>query len=209
MPLGDSLTHGHDLAGGYRVKLAMLLDRDGDLDVAFVGSQRNGSRTASGRDHEGHPGFRIDEIAASVDGWLRRNTPDIVLLMIGTNDVVQDYDLDDAPARLGDLIDRITTTAPQAGAIVASIPPIGGSPNRERVVAYNAEIPAVVEARAGNGGGVSFVDINGVIELADLHTDHTHLNASGHCKAAGMWHAAIRAATGLRPTSQEGCRPLP
>ena len=41
MPLGDSLTDGYNIPGGYRIELVSRLDAD-DLDVDFVGSLRNG-----------------------------------------------------------------------------------------------------------------------------------------------------------------------
>ncbi len=154
MPLGDSLTDGYNIPGGYRIDLLARLDDD-DLDVDLVGSLRNGPSSLRDRDHEGHSGFRIDEIAESVDRWLTRYEPDIVLLLIGTNDVVQDYRLDTAPERLGDLIDQITATVPTTHVIVGSIPQIVGPPNDERVVAYNAEVPGIVGDRVEDGEPVS------------------------------------------------------
>jgi lysophospholipase L1-like esterase len=63
---------------------------------------------------------------------LRRERPDIVVLMIGSNDVVQGR-RSTAPERLGDLVDRIASALPDAHVLVASIPQVGGSPNAERV----------------------------------------------------------------------------
>ena len=198
MPLGDSLTEGYNLPGGYRNELAERFADDG-LAVDFVGSLSNGPATLRDREHEGHSGFRIDEIAGPVGRSLRRYRPDIVLLMIGTNDVVQDHRLPTAPDRLSALIDRILTTLPRTHVIVASIPKIEGSPNAERVVAFNADIPGIVESKIDEGKDVSYVDINSVIELDNLHTDYTHLNATGHCKVADAWYPAIRSVLGLGP----------
>ena len=198
MPLGDSLTDGYNIPGGYRIELVSRLDGD-DLDVDLVGTLRNGPSSLRDRDHEGHSGFRIDEIAGSVDRWLTRYEPDIVLLMIGTNDVVQDHQLNTAPERLGDLIDQITTTLPNAHVIVGSIPQIVGSPNDERVVAFNADVPDVVGKRIEDGEPVTYVDINAVIDRDDLHTDYTHLNATGYCKLGDVWYRAIRSVLGLGP----------
>jgi lysophospholipase L1-like esterase len=38
---------------------------------------------------------------------------------------------------------------------------------------------------------VTYVDINSVIEPSDLHTDYTHLNASGYRKVADEWYRAL------------------
>ena len=198
MPLGDSLTDGYNVPGGYRIELAARLAAD-DVAVDFVGSLSNGPATLRDREHEGHSGFRIDEISRPVGRWLRRSRPDIVLLMIGTNDVVQDHRLRAAPDRLSDLIDRIVATLPGTQVIVASIPQIGGSPNAERVVAYNADIPDIVMSKIDEGKDVTYVDINSVIEPSDLHTDYTHLNATGYCKVGDAWFVAIRSVLGLGP----------
>lgn len=200
MPLGDSLTDGYNIPGGYRIDLVSRLDA-ADLDVDLVGSLRNGPSSLDDRDHEGHSGFRIDEIAASVETWLTPDEPDIVLLLIGTNDVVQDHRLDTAHERLGDLIDQIIATVPTTHVIVGSIPQIVGGPYDERVVAFNAELPDVVGERIEDGEPVTYVDINAVIDRDDLHTDYVHLNATGYCKLADVWYRAIRSVLGLDPSS--------
>lgn len=212
MPLGDSLTDGFNLPGGYRIELASRLTA-GEVPVDFVGSLVNGPASLADQDHEGHSGFRIDEIAASVAGWMDTYRPDIVLLMIGTNDVVQGYRLDTAPLRLGALIDDIAAARPASHTIVASIPQVAGAPYNERVADYNAAIVDVIEDRIAEGMPVSFVDVYDVIEEDDLHTDNTHLNAAGYCKVADLWYAAIRGNLGLGApagagTTADVCRTL-
>jgi len=44
--------------------------------------------------------------------------------MIGTNDMIVNFDVGNAPARLSALIDQITNLLPNANLLVASIPPI-------------------------------------------------------------------------------------
>lgn len=106
MPLGDSITDGVDVPGGYRIKLWQLMVAGG-YTVDFVGSRSNGPAELFDHDHEGHPGWRIDQLDANVVGWLQNADPRTILLEIGTNDVNQDYDLANAPARLSALIDKI------------------------------------------------------------------------------------------------------
>ncbi|KAA9372941.1 GDSL family lipase, partial [Microbispora cellulosiformans] len=87
MPLGDSITEGTQVPGGYRIGLWQRLAA-GRYTVDFVGSQYNGPGNLGDHDHEGHPGWRIDQIDANITGWLRSYTPRTVLLHIGTNDVL-------------------------------------------------------------------------------------------------------------------------
>src|SRR5215471_3584594 len=81
MPLGDSITDGFNVPGGYRVGLWQRLVAGG-FSVDFVGSQFNGPATLGDHDHEGHSGWRIDQIDANIVGWLQTTTPRTVLLHI-------------------------------------------------------------------------------------------------------------------------------
>jgi len=90
MPLGDSITRGEGPAppwSGYRDDLYTLLNNEG-WNFDFVGSQSDG--TGFDTDHEGHGGWRTDQINANINNWLNQYDPDIVLLHIGTNDVSQE-----------------------------------------------------------------------------------------------------------------------
>jgi hypothetical protein len=100
MPLGDSITAG-DRYGGYRRLLYDLLTRDG-IRFEFVGSLKGGD--IPNAHHEGHSGWRIDQIESGIaGGWLDTYRPDLVLLHIGTNDIWQHKGAN-ASARLSLLI---------------------------------------------------------------------------------------------------------
>jgi lysophospholipase L1-like esterase len=196
MPLGDSLTVGHTNPCAYRLELRDRLVADG-LQVDFVGSQANGPPTLADQEHEGHSGWRIDQLSGSVVTWLDAHNPQVVLLMIGTNDMVQNFEVAAAPDRLSALVDQITSTLPTAHVIVATIPRAGDPARLERVMAYNAAIPDLVGAKGANGERVSYVDVFAVVDDGDLHPDLVHLNAGGNSKIAEAWYSAIRAALGL------------
>ena len=92
MPLGDSITLGigsSDLTenlNGYRKDLWNLLSSSG-YDVDFVGSLSNG--TFVEKQHEGHQGWRDDQIADSIYAFLNNNPASIILLHIGTNGLAE------------------------------------------------------------------------------------------------------------------------
>ena len=65
MPLGDSITLG--VNGGYRNGLWDRLAAAGKT-IDYVGSQFDQYAKTPDKDHEGHPGFTIGNIAASTDG---------------------------------------------------------------------------------------------------------------------------------------------
>src|SRR5690242_1582484 len=58
MPLGDSITHGTQVPGGYRIGLWQSLV-NARYRVDFVGTQFNGPGNLGDHDHEGRPGWRI------------------------------------------------------------------------------------------------------------------------------------------------------
>ncbi len=124
MPLGDSITDGYNVPGGYRTGLWSRFVAGG-YRVDLVGSGFNGPAALGDHDHEGHSGWTISQIDAQVTTWLRTSTPHTVLLHIGTNDMYGDTS--GAPARLGTLLDRITAVAPNAEVFVATIIPSAGA----------------------------------------------------------------------------------
>ncbi len=65
MPLGDSITDGITVPGAYRIGLWQRFVNDG-YKVDFVGSLSNGPAALGDHDHEGHSGWRIDHITATV-----------------------------------------------------------------------------------------------------------------------------------------------
>ena len=189
MPLGDSITDGYNVPGGYRIALEDLLAEDRH-SVDFVGSKANGPASLLDREHEGHSGWRIDEIAANVDGWLGAHQPDVVLLKIGTNDVLQRYDLVDAPRRLSELIDRITVAVPSATILVSTLPPLGTTERDDRVRSFNAALPAIVNDKVGRGKDVELVDMYPALSAGDL-ADGVHPTSGGYDKIATVWQSAL------------------
>ncbi|MEV0952541.1 ricin-type beta-trefoil lectin domain protein [Promicromonospora sp. NPDC050249] len=199
MPLGDSITEGTQTPGGSRIGLWQRL-ANGGYTVDFVGSQFNGPASLGDHDHEGHPGWRIDQIDANVVGWLNTYQPQTVLLHIGTNDILQNYNVSTAPNRLSALIDRITTTAPNTKVFVAKIIPIGWSEGNAAVNTFNAAIPGIVQSKVNAGKNVHLVDMYSPLTAADLE-DGVHPTPGGYDKMAAAWYDALRSVPGSIGTS--------
>jgi len=205
MPLGDSITYGvinygsSTESGGYRTELWNNLVADG-LKVDFVGSLSNGPASLADKDHEGHRGFRIDQIAALVNDWLDTQQPDIIPLMIGTNDISWNKDLSTAPNRLSALIDQITNRVPNAQLLVASIPPVSTSTSsNQNVKSFNSSIPGIVDSKVAQGKKVRFVDIYNRLTPSDL-ADGVHPTAKGYRQIADGWYEPILNAGGDKDT---------
>jgi lysophospholipase L1-like esterase len=194
MPLGDSITDGLTVPGGYRIGLWQRFGTGG-FRVDFVGSLFNGPANLGDHDHEGHSGWRIDMIDANIVNWLRTTTPHTVLLHIGTNDVLQNFNLAGAPGRLSTLIDHITATVPTAEVFVASIIPIGNANSDAAARTFNSAIPGIVQSKVNAGRHVHFVDLHPALTNADL-ADGVHPNAGGYDKMAARWFTALQSVPG-------------
>ncbi|GAB3435546.1 GDSL-type esterase/lipase family protein [Flindersiella endophytica] len=202
MPMGSSTVAG-STPGGFRVDLWQLLVAEG-WPVDFVGSMTDTRTPIGDPDHEGHGGYRIDQMAAEVVGWVTAAQPDIVLLHAGANDVLQNYQLSTAPARLGALIDQILDTRHGTKIYVSTVGPVNKADVQARANAFNAAIPGVVAERFDRGDPVYLVDNAAALQLSDVRNDPNgdfyHLTHSGNAKLAVGWYAAL---TSSRPRRYE------
>lgn len=190
MPLGDSITDGGNVPGGYRIDLWQKFVAGGH-DVDFVGSMSNGPGGLQDQAHEGHSGWTIAQIDANIAAWLSTHTPETILLHIGTNDMYGDPD--GAPSRLATLVDHITTQAPEAQLFVAAIIPHTEHDSKVRV--FNAAVPGLVQEKASAGKNVHLVDMYSALTTADL-ADGVHPNAGGYSKMATVWYDALQSVPG-------------
>ncbi len=196
MPLGDSSTSGYSVptyAHGYRGTLYNTLANAG-YNVDFVGTQFDTQNPAlPDPDHEGHGGYRIDQIQAGINDWLTlSNDPDVVLLLIGINDFSQGYDTANALNRLENLVANIATTRPYAKVLVSNLLLRTDSASLEAAQnAYSNSIPAMVNHQVSLGHQVYFVDMHSVFTASDLSSDGQHPNQSGYDKMAATWSTAI------------------
>ncbi len=206
MPLGDSYTYGYVSSsspnnddGGYRRYLWEKLRANAITNVNFVGSQVTGI-AGMDRDHEGHNGWRIDEVDAQIAGWLSASQPDTMLVMLGNNDLIQGATPALALSRMGPLLDKIHGLRPSARLIVSNLP--GTRPNSDFpmltaavIGEYNSGVAALVSNRAGQGWNISFVDLWAAVSRAsgssDFSADGMHLSLSGYSKFADLWYAAL------------------
>ena len=203
MPLGDSITEG--VNGGYRNDLYTGLRQD-NCGVSYVGTLSDPNTRVADRNHEGHTGLTIGGIASSVDAWMAKTQPDIILLMIGTNDTAwwTGENAGQIGARHNALIDQLRVARPNAWIFVASIPPQASAmiePNMIDRAVLTQQLDTVirknVEVRTAAGQRVRFVDVNSVLKTADLY-DGIHPTEAAHAKVAQKFLEGIRAE--LRPT---------
>jgi lysophospholipase L1-like esterase len=205
LPLGDSLTEGgrdpwsHQSYRGY---LYTLLVQAG-FHVDFVGTQRRAPHGGGDPDHEGHGGFTIGpvdtricpayDLFSNLESYLS-SKPDIVLLMIGINDLLTDdrrcVDRRSAPDRLEMLVHRIVELRPEAQLLLASLLPVEEAPNpwpefdamNQRAALIAATLPQVQFVDACRETGLASGD----------WSDGLHLSRSGAQKLAYVWFRRLK-----------------
>ena len=195
MPLGDSITKGKDGHWSYRHTLSdSLLAQQCVFD--FVGSQ-NGPDTGEGgtgafdRDHEGHSGFRADEVEANIAGWIADNQADWALIHLGTNDILQAQSVQAAAQNIGDIIDILRAQNPSIGILLAQIIP-NHAFNDAEVVLLNQEIATLVANKTQPGvSPVLLIDQHTGYDSSVLNYDSVHPNAAGEDFMANMWMQSL------------------
>lgn len=235
MPLGDSLTVGFPGGGGgYRQYLQQYL-ANGGYHCVFVGKEDALIRGTSIIDpaghtgysdgmcqpnHEGYAGMRIDELtnggaeqshfSLPIQATMANNAPDVVLLMAGMNDILQNYDKPaasagyqggtgfaaDAAERLYELVGRILGARQDATVVLADVTPLRNTAFNDRARAFNAYVPKIVDDYRKKGYRILFADMRAAFDAASQSADGVHPTAAGYQGMACVWYRAL---TGQEP----------
>jgi Ca2+-binding RTX toxin-like protein len=200
MPFGDSITYGvissgtvkNEQSGGYRIYLWNDL-LGSDLAVDYVGSLLSGPSSFPDRDNAGFRGETIDYLNSVDANLLSTYQPDVVLLMIGTNDAKTDTAAQ-MISQLRSLLISIATNDPNATIFVAQIPPAYASARDPAVIQqYNAMIPGLIE-ELNDTYKVVLVDTSD-LTLADITAppadSGVHPTAAGYEKLAADFYNAM------------------
>ena len=195
MPLGDSITDGTASGtsgyGGYRGTLFTLLTNAG-YNIDYVGTLTNNGANIPDPNHEGHSGWRIDQLDTNMAGWLASlASPDVVLMHIGTNDFGSGFDPVNAINRLDALILKIATLRPYTHIIVTNLLARSGPLDAQIQNQFNPYVQARVNAHALAGRRVKFLNMRAAVPLSDM-PDGLHPNQTGYNKMANAWFPAIQ-----------------
>jgi lysophospholipase L1-like esterase len=220
MAVGDSITDDCVFNGAWRQYLQPLLDTNG-YPFTFVGrvqSSVSGSFTKT--HHEGYcgaviapPGVMTTPVngyaGADVylqtivaDAFTNGTTPDLVLLLIGVNDIGRGRNpyfvaTNDMP----NLLDIIFSHAPNANVILtkvtslynANLTGLNYAAYAANIPIYNAALQAMVNHRRALGQNVFLADIFSVVDIGTMYNgDHVHPNATGLQAVAQEWFTRIQ-----------------
>jgi lysophospholipase L1-like esterase len=193
MAMGDSITQAFSGTPSYRYYLYQLLTQAG-FGVDFVGSMigaTNGNPSQLGFDqnHEGHSGWRADELAQHAAEWAAAYKPEILLLHAGSNDVEQGQSTDSTIDDLRSIINGVRSQVPDVKVLIAQIIPSQG--HDSLVSSLNNAIPSLASEISNNQSPVNVVDMNSGFSLNDTF-DGIHLTSNGESKMAQRWFSAIQ-----------------
>src|SRR5262245_14283328 len=193
MPLGDSITEGvgSTTEAGYRQPLYDLLANAG-IAFDFVGGLENGNGSVTDKNHEGHAGFRTDEL--QVANYLAANPADVILLEIGTNDISFGASAAQVRDNISNLLGAIKAARPSARIYLSTVIP--RTDNRQSTTQnLNNLLPNMVQSKVNGGQEIILVDIaSQFLAQPDWQTalmaDDKHPNDDGYAlMAQGFFNA--------------------
>lgn len=233
MSLGDSITDGYWTAGGYRKYLYHELELKGYSNIDMVGMKGsdnasfsyNGETVTYDDNYSGYSGYAIQYITGTETrqgiletiqetDMINVCKPDIILLQIGTNDILSNYN-EGITDRLKNLVNTILSDMEADDIIyVSTIPDIDvelvsdwfwsygeikwnnttedfAKIIQDYIDSYNESIYNMVSEMQGEGKPVKFADIHSVVDYkADLY-DGVHPNEQGYEKMGKYWSEII------------------
>lgn len=208
--IGDSITQADADHYSYRYVLWKMLVDEG-IDFDFVGAQRDHYGGVPNwpvykghvfdRDHEGHWGYRVDQVLAGLPVWLAGYAvPDIALIHIGSNDMYHGEAHESTKREVGSIITVLRDRNPSIKIILCTLIPWRWLEDGVRQLNLHlAEIPGEMGSVASP---IVLVDqFSGFDPFADSY-DGIHPNSSGELKMAQRFFAALRPL--LEPEDSDG-----
>ncbi|MCG3120761.1 MAG: hypothetical protein ALAOOOJD_03601 [bacterium] len=200
MPLGNSITDGDGSSneGGYRFHLYNELNQ-ANIGFDFVGSLKGGTGFPD-NDHEGHGGFRANQITAAT--YLTNNPADVVFLEIGTNDISDDETATQVKNDIEAIVDAIHGFDAKIEIYLGTLIPRKDTAARQTVTeAVNAALPGLVSAKSASGYKIFLVDhagrfLTNANWATELMSDNLHPNDTGYEVMAEEWFTSYVTNTG-------------
>ncbi len=204
MPLGNSITRGmggDEPYTGYRDDLYHLLIDDG-WNVDFVGSMQDGDPGNFDVDHEGHGGWKANDIDDNINTWLEDSAPDVILLHIGTNDVgageLNSHTIDEIES----ILNKIFSYNPDIRVLLCKLIPRKETPDNEhiRLEELNDLIVQLYNEKKQAGFPIYLVDQNAAFKendnwADDYMIDNVHPNDAGYAVMANTFFTVLQTVT--------------
>ncbi|KAF2750520.1 carbohydrate esterase family 3 protein [Sporormia fimetaria CBS 119925] len=192
MPLGASI-----VTTCWRATLWKQLKDAGMTNIDFVGTQK--ATTCAfpyDGEHEGRPGSLAIEYVQKnwLPGILSATKPDVVLVHLGTNDVIQRKNTPDIIAAYAVMIDQMRASNPRMHVLFSTLIPMeanmfGGAVTR--IIELNEAIKKWAPGKSLPTSPIVVVDNFEGFDVATDTTDGEHPNAKGEAKMAAKFYTPL------------------
>lgn len=211
MALGASITFGlrSTDGNGYRNDLLGLLNQGGNSNVTYVGTRNSGNMSENAV--EGWPGDRIDMLLPKARDAVARYLPNVILVNVGTNDCVQDFDINSTtqaspvepdltsdPAgnigsRMRVLVEGLLEWSPNTTVVVSTLIDNLFDTTQARIDDANEQFRAVALDLQSQGKSVVLAEMTAEAGGPDknMMADETHPTDAGYALMANRWYAAL------------------
>ncbi|MEZ5706218.1 MAG: SGNH/GDSL hydrolase family protein [Burkholderiaceae bacterium] len=199
MPFGDSITEGEAGHNTYRRVLWQRLQAAG-CNVDLVGTKygvSSGYRNSPSKsppngdfdlDHEGYWDYHVNEVIPLAASSAAAAQPDIVLIHIGTNDVLAGQGASGIAAEISSLVGSLRSGKSNMYILLAKIVP--ATPNTAGTAALNRQIDSIASKLNSATSPVIVVDQASGYSTADNY-DGVHPAPSGESKIGNRWASAV------------------
>lgn len=213
MAVGDSITAGigFPASGGFRVPLFTAMAARGwnfttvgpnigppqpplHFLSPFISSRWAGAGGWSTNDIIGRDAKR-NRSGVGIAAWIRDADPDIILLHIGTNDVIGDWDKKETlVSDYGALLDEIYTAKPTVRVLAAT--PLQFAANRDypTILALGRIVEREAAERTARGQRMYAVPMQNALPDRSYYSDGVHPSRLGYQTMARVWFDALAAA---------------
>ncbi|KAI1859605.1 uncharacterized protein JN550_011913 [Neoarthrinium moseri] len=200
MCLGASIVKGETSPGtvGFRKVLRDDLVSFG-VPVNMVGSVRLGDMVDN--DVEAYGGNRVTQIHDHAKNIVPKTLPNVFVINVGTNNILQNLDIDKAGAQMEDFINYLLKTSPRSVVVLTTLL-TNTVPNLEpHVLDINKQFRALLPDFEKEGKPVVLAELHPsegggdeIPQIADIGPDGSHPLVSGYEKMGHIFAQAVKMA---------------
>ncbi len=196
LPLGDSITQANDQNLSYRYWLWNNLAEQ-NIAADFVGTQDSNHEgnpdypPTFDLNHQGHWGWRTDEVLEKLPQWLQHYRADISLVHLGTNDCLKNQPVEETLAELEQIVTLLRQDNPNIDVIFSPLGPTTWK-GSECLTKINQGLKQIVSRLHTSDSHVLLAEFKQPLDPQSQLYDGLHPNAEGEQVIADMWSSAIR-----------------
>jgi lysophospholipase L1-like esterase len=171
------------------------------VPVNMVGAVRLGSMLDN--DIEAYAGNRISQVFDQARSIVPQAQPNVFIINLGTNNVLQNIDVDDAGAQMEDFINYLLETSPRSFVVLSTLL-VNTVPNMEpSILNVNAQYRDLMPVFQSAGKPVVLAEMHpsaggaDVPQVSDIGSDGSHPYEDGYDKMANILAQAVRAADSM------------